>query len=407
MNFLTTDVKQLYKKYLTASMSSAVAMSIYSFVDTIAVGQSEGKLGTAAMAIITPLYGCIVVLAILIGIGGSIMMSKAKGEGNEEKGNACFTASLIAMTGITVFAWILLGLFHEQILTFFGANAEIYAKTMEYAGYIIKFFPIFIMPTFLGAFVRNDGNPNLAMAAVLIGGSINILGDYFLVFPMHMGMKGAAVATVLGTTVQAVIMGSHFLTKKCNLKLAMPHDLNKGMNKIIIIGFGAGVLDLGNIVINILMNRQIMSYGTATELSVYGVIATISSLLQALFCGVGQAIQPIVSANYGAGNTERISKVWKLSMKTVVVMGTVFLLVGELFPAQIINVFMSATPEIIEVAKVAIRLYFVLFLALGITVTATYYMQSVLNNKYAMIIAILRSIVLSSAMIIILPLDNM
>ena len=200
MNFLTSDVRKLYKKFLFASMGSALVMSIYSFVDTIAIGQSEGTVGAAAFAVITPLYGILVFLSILCGIGGSVLMSNAKGEGNEEKGNACFTVSVLVIVALTAAFWPLFMLFHEQIFTFFGADEKIMPKVMEYAEWIIRFFPVFIAPTFISAFIRNDGVPTLAMVAVIIGGCVNMFGDWFLVFPLGMGMKGAAIATVLGTS---------------------------------------------------------------------------------------------------------------------------------------------------------------------------------------------------------------
>ena len=137
MNFLMDDVRKLYKKFLLASMGSALVMSVYSFVDTIAVGQSEGDMGAAAFAVITPLYGVLVFLAILCGIGGSVLMSNAKGEGNEEKGNAYFTVSVLLMLGLTAISWISLALFHKQIFTFFGASEAIIPKVMEYAEWII------------------------------------------------------------------------------------------------------------------------------------------------------------------------------------------------------------------------------------------------------------------------------
>ena len=95
MNFLTDNPRKLYTQFLLPSLGSALVMSIYSFVDTIAVGQSEGELGSAAMAVISPLYGVLVFLAILCGVGGSVLMSNARGEGNTEKGNACYTAALL------------------------------------------------------------------------------------------------------------------------------------------------------------------------------------------------------------------------------------------------------------------------------------------------------------------------
>ena len=316
MNFLTERVQTLYRKYLFASVGSALVMSIYSFVDTIAVGQSEGEIGAAAMAVITPLYGVLVFLAILCGIGGSVLMSNAKGGGNEEKGNAYFSASILIMTILTVITWVCFVFFHEQIFTFFGADQEVMPKVMEYAKWITWFLPIFIAPTFISAFIRNDGAPGLAMAAVIIGGCLNVFGDWFLVFPCKLGMEGAAIATVAGTALQALIMCSHFFSKKCQLKLRKPLNIRKWIRKILQIGFGAGILDLGTVVIAIMMNNQIMRYGGTVELAVYGVVATAGSLFQALFCGVGQAIQPLVSANYGAGNMGRVRAFWKLSFCT-------------------------------------------------------------------------------------------
>ncbi len=404
MNFLTDNPKQLYSKFLVASMTSALVMSVYSFVDAIAVGQSEGELGAAAMAVITPLYGIIIFLAILCGIGGSVLMSNAKGEGKEEKGNAYFTASLLIMGLLTAVAWICLALFHKQIFTFFGADESIMPKLMEYAKWMIWTFPVFVAPTFLGSFIRNDGAPTLAMAAVIIGGCINIFGDWFLCFPLGMGMEGAAIASVTGTTVQGIIMCSHFFRKNCNLKLVKPLDIRKGICKIFEIGFGASVLDLGTVIISVLMNNQIMKYGGTVELAVYGVAATIASLFQALFCGVGQAIQPLVSANYGAKKRERVKQFWKMSLSTVFVLGVIFTAIGELFPAQIVKLFVDVTPEILLAAPGIIRLYFIYFLFLGITVLATYYLQSTMKDRISMIIALLRSAIISTFFILVLPL---
>lgn len=198
MDFLTDDIHSLYRKYLTASLGSTLAMSIYSFVDAIAVGRSEGPAGAAAMAVITPLYGILIFLGILCGIGGAVLMSSSKGEGQEAKGNSYFSVSLALMALLAAVGWGVMGLFHRQIFTFFGADEATYAKVMEYAKWIIRFFPVFMAPTFLGAFIRNDGAPSLAMGAVLTGGIVNIFGDWLLVFPLGMGMQGAAIATVIG-----------------------------------------------------------------------------------------------------------------------------------------------------------------------------------------------------------------
>lgn len=404
MDFITGDIKQLYRKFLTASMASAMVMSIYSFVDTIAVGQSEGPAGAAAMAVITPLYGVLIFLGILCGVGGSVLYGNARGEGKEEKANALFTAATGLMLFLILLVWIIFALFHQQIFTFFGADAELMPKVMEYARWLIWFLPVFILPTFISSFIRNDGAPGLAMAAVIIGGCVNIFGDWFFVFPLGLGMTGAAIATVLGTSVQVIIMCIHFFTKKCTLRIVKPNHVKPAICQTLGIGFGASILDLGTVILSIIMNNQIMRYGDTNALAVYGVVATITSLFQALYCGVGQAIQPIVSANCGAMQADRIKQVRKMALTTVIVLGIGFTAIGELFPTQIVRLFMDVTPEVLVAAPGIIRPFFLLFLFLGITVLATYHLQSIMHARMSMMVAVLRSVVISGLLIYILPL---
>lgn len=404
MDFISSDIKPLYRKFLVASLASAAVMSVYSFIDTIAVGQSEGPVGAAAMAVITPLYGVLVFLGILCGVGGSVLYGNARGEGKTEKANALFTAATGLMAALTVLVWVGFAVFHEPVFTFFGADAELMPKVMEYARWLIWFLPMFIAPTFISSFIRNDGNPGLALAAVIIGGSINIFCDWFFVFPLGMGMTGAALATVIGTTAQVLIMCSHFFTRKCTLRFVKPNHVKPAIRQTLSIGFGASVLDLGTVILAIIMNNQIMRYGDTNALAIYGVVATITSLFQALFCGVGQAIQPIVSANCGAMRRERIKQIWKLSFRTVVIMGIIFTGIGELFPVQITRLFIDATPEVIAAAPSIIRPFFFIFLFLGITVLSTYHLQSIMHGTVSMIVALLRSVVISGLLLFILPL---
>ncbi len=403
MDFLKEDVRKLYIKFLSASVFSALVVSIYAFVDTIAIGQSEGPLGTAAISVITPLYGLYAFFSLLCGIGGAVQMSKAKGEGREEKGNAYFTSALLLMAGLTVLIWILMMFFHRPIFAFFGAEEALMPKVMLYAKWMIFCFPAFVTPTFLAAFIRNDGAPGLVMAAVIIGGCVNMFGDWFFVFPLGMGMEGAAIATVIGTHVQILVMSSHFLSKRCHLKLVRPHELPKAMRNILNVGVGAGVIELGSVVIAIMMNNQIMRYGGTTELAVYGVLVTIVQLFSAMFSGVGQAIQPLVSTNFGAGNHQRNRAFLRMAVGTVLLFGAVFTLVGEVAPVQITKLFIAATPEVLLVAPGIVRRFFWLFLPSGISVLAIYYLQSTMCHKQSMLLSLLKGVVVSGGFLLALP----
>ena len=404
MDLIKSDIKTVYRKYLAASLAGSVVMSIYSFIDTIAIGQSEGPIGAAAMAVINPLYGVIVFFALLCGIGGAVLYGNARGQGNEEKANAMFTAATGLMAVLMVILWAAFGFFHDPILTAFGADETLLPKVMEYGGLIIAFIPAFVIPIYLGTFIRNDGAPGLVMAAVIAGGCVNIFGDWFFVFPLGMGMRGAAIATVSGTTVQMLVMCSHFLTKKCTLRFVKPNRIWPSLKQTLIIGFSSSVLELGTAILAVIINNQIMKYGSTNDLAVYGVVATIVALFQALYGGVGQAIQPIVSANCGAGLKDRIRETWKRSMGTVLLMGIIFALIGELFPKAIINLFVEATPEVLAAAPSVMRPYFIMFIFAGVNVLATYHMQSILHGNVAIFTAIMRGLVLSGALVLLLPL---
>lgn len=404
MDYLTSSTKALYRKYLTASLGSALVITIYSFVDTIAVGQSEGPAGTAAMAVITPIFGILVFFGILFGIGGSVLMNNAKGAGNEEKGNAYFTTALILVVGFTVVTWVLFARFSKPILFFFGATQGTLPLVMRYVQWLLRCWPIFIFSTFIGAFVRNDNAPELVMAGVISGGCFNIFGDWFFVFPLGMGMEGAAIATVLGTTLQCLILCSHLFRKCCGLKLAKPFRMGKAIRKIFVIGIGASLLDLGTVVLSTITNNQILRYGSEVELAIYGVMTTIAALVQAMYCGVGQAIQPLVSANFGGRQYGRVRQFLKMSVVTVLIMGVLFTVLAECLPVPIVQLFMDATPEVLAAAPNSMRLYSLLYLFLGFTVLSTYYLQSVMRDRASMAIGILRSLVVSGLLLYLLPL---
>lgn len=404
MDYLTSSTKALYRKYLTASLGSALVITIYSFVDTIAVGQSEGPAGTAAMAVITPIFGILVFFGILFGIGGSVLMNNAKGAGNEEKGNAYFTTALILVVGFTVVTWVLFARFSKPILFFFGATQGTLPLVMRYVQWLIRCWPIFIFSTFIGAFVRNDNAPGLVMAGVISGGCFNIFGDWFFVFPLGMGMEGAAIATVLGTTLQCLILCSHLFRKCCGLKLTKPFRMGKAIRKIFVIGIGASLLDLGTVVLSTITNNQILRYGSEVELAIYGVMTTIAALVQAMYCGVGQAIQPLVSANFGGRQYGRVRQFLKMSVVTVLIMGVLFTALAEGLPVPIVQLFMDATPEVLAAAPSSMRLYSLLYLFLGFTVLSTYYLQSVMRDRASMAIGILRSLVVSGLLLGLLPL---
>jgi Na+-driven multidrug efflux pump len=332
MDFVRDDIRSIFRKYAFASIGSALAMSIYSMVDTIAVGHSTGAVGTAAMAVITPVYGTQAFLSSLCGVGGTVLMTKEKAMQNIKKGNSYFTVSLLMLSVLTAITWVLFGFFHNPLFRFFGATDEVLVYVNQYADLVIAFWPIFLFMIYLSLFLRSDGKPKLAFLSVLIGGGTNIFGDWFFCFPLKMGMRGAALATVIGSAIQVMIPILYLFSGKSSIRIEKPENLLQVVHDIAVIGFGSGIIELATVILAILLNNQITKYGGVAALSVYGIIATSNSLIQSMFSGLGQSVQPAVSANYSAKQYERIRELLKMAAITCVIMEILFVLLGELFP---------------------------------------------------------------------------
>ncbi len=403
MDLLKTDMKKLYRSYLVPSLSAAVVTSVYSFVDMIAIGRGVGADGAAALSIATPVFGVISLFGLLCGVGNSVYMGKARGEGQMEKANAYFSASLLLTVLFTSLIWIVFIVFSGQIYTLFGANEVLMPLVKAYTDPIVWTMPFFIFSAYLSCVVRSDGAPDRVMAAVVIGGVFNVFADWFFVFPMEWGMAGAALATVLGTVIQFIVLCRYFFSKKCSLKLVKPFRLSIALQNVLIAGFSAGVIDIAFIILTVIQNKQILRYGGEAALTVFGVIITCSGMFQHLFSGVGQAVQPIVAMNFGAGQIQRIREADKLSVLTALFMGGVFALAGVLFPLQLTSFFVDATPEVIEIAPEIVRVYFLSFLPMGINFQATYYLQSVMRTKWSNILSLLRGLIVSGALVYLLP----
>lgn len=403
MDLLKDNPRKLFWKFLIPAVSSAIAVAAYSFVDTIVIGHGVGPEGTAACSIVLPIFTIGHFIALLCGIGGSVLMSRARGAGNQEKGDAYFTASLLYALIVTSIVWVLGVLFQKPLYRLFGADDSLLPYAYDYGKWIFGAFPSFVFVYFLGTFIRTDGSPKFVMFVTLLGGVINIIGDIVLVFPLKMGMEGAAIATVAGSVAQTVILLGYILLGKTSLHLAKPYQWFKAVRNISVIGIGAGISQIASTVVTYIINNQIMHYSGPAALAVYGMMSTAVALFLSIFSGVGEAAQPIVSVNFGAGNRERYQSVGKLGVKTAAVFGLVCLALCALFPSQMTAIFMKVTPEVAEIAPYIIRVYAIAFLPMAVNLFATAYLQSVSKANKATVVSMLRGLVLSSILLYILP----
>ena len=203
------------------------------------VGQYHGPEGSAALAVVAPVWNIIYSLGLLMGIGGSVLFSTVRGKADADikKSNEYFTASVIGSVILAAVVWLIIILFDRQLLIVFGAQDNTLTLAREYVLPIKFAIPFFLFNQMLAAYLRNDKNPALATGAVLAGGIFNIFGDYFFVFACDMGAFGAGLATAIGSSISFLAMLSHFFTKKNTLRLVKPEGLVRKLREITATGY--------------------------------------------------------------------------------------------------------------------------------------------------------------------------
>jgi len=404
MDFLNGKIRPIYFKYLSAAFGSAMITSIYSIVDMAMVGQYQGPEGTAALAVVAPIWNIIYSLGLLMGIGGSVIFSTERGrQQNDGSENQYFTAALIGSIILSVLAWAGVLCFERPILTFFGADESLLGLAQKYMQPIKFVFPFFLFNQMLAAFLRNDKNPGLATIGVLAGGIFNVFGDYFFVFTCDMGIYGAGLATAIGATVSSVVMLTHFLSRKNTLRLVKPERLFYKLSRISITGFSTFFIDVAMGILTVLFNRQIMEYLNADALAIYGPIIQVSTFVQCCAYSVGQAAQPIISTNYGAGKGGRIKETLRLALWTTAFFGIFWTALSMACPNLYIRIFMKPTPIILQMAPGIIRAYAISFLLLPFNIFSTYYFQAITEATAAFIVSVARGLVISGVLILLLP----
>ena len=405
MDFLHGNIRQIYFKYLAAAFGSAMITSIYSIVDMAMVGQYQGPNGTAALAVVAPVWNVIYSLGLLMGIGGSVIFSIERGSGEQKSGseNQYFTAAVLGSVLLAALAWAALLLWEAPLLTFFGADETLLPLAQEYLRPVKFVVPLFLFNQMLAAFLRNDNDPALATIGVLAGGVFNIFGDWFFVFPCNLGVYGAGLATSIGSAVSFCVMLTHFFKRTNTLRLVKPVKLLSMLRKITVIGFSSFFIDAAMGILTILFNRQIMRYLGADALAVYGPIINVSTFVQCCAYSVGQAAQPIISTNFGSGKGSRIRETLRLALGTTAFFGIFWTVLSLACPNLYIRIFMSPTPAILQIAPSIIRTYAVSFLLLPFNIFSTYYFQAILQPKASFVVSVARGLVISGALILILP----
>ncbi|AKB53973.1 MULTISPECIES: MATE family efflux transporter [Methanosarcina] len=406
--FLGKDnIKKLLFKLSAPIVIGMLVQAIYNVVDTFFVGMAYGTDDVQAiggLSIAFPIQMMVVAFGIVLGTGGSSIISRALGARENEKaekvlGNV-FSLSLILSVLIAIPCLYYL----DPILKIFGATAGVMPYAREYLKYIILGGTVFVFGVATQNIVRSEGNARLAMNAMLVGGGLNIFLDPLFMLGFGMGVKGAAIATVISQTIASIWLLLYYLKGKGAVHFR-PKTLKPDMKivkEIWAIGIGSFVMQCSNSVMMIFVFNALATYGGDSAIAVFGVIIKVNSFIFMSLLGMGFGLQPIVGFNYGAKKYERIVEAVKLSLAATTTIGILGLLSILLLKEQILGLF-SADPQYLEIGKKAITIMLLGMPLVGMNVITSILFQALGKAKPAFLLSISRQLLFLIPLVTILP----
>lgn len=402
-NLLSDHPQKLFFHYLLPSIGATLVSSIYILADTVMIGRGIGADALAALNLVLPVFAVFFSTGMLFGVGGGVMMSVAMGSGDKEKARRYFSTALLFCLCALAALFLIFTLFFENIAYALGCDDSSIVLVRQYGYPIVWCCPVFTLSSFLQAFVRNDRAPRRAMLGVLCGGVTNIVLDYLFIYPLGLGMAGAAWATVAGNGVTVLILLSHFLSKQNSMRFSLHSVTPALLRDVAGCGVSSFLTDIANGVVIFLFNLQLLSYIGSLGVVVYSIISNSALIAMSVFNGVSQAAQPIMAANFGAKSRERVLAVRRLGLITVVCAGAALCLVGMAWPELLINAFVEPTNDIYTLGVVAIRIYFTAFLLMNLNIFFSNYFQAIVRPRSAFAVCVLRGLVLCAAFVFLLP----
>lgn len=397
---------KLLMRLALPTVAAQLINMLYNIVDRMYIGHipKEGALALTGVGVCMPLIMLVSAFAALVGNGGAPRASIFMGKGDKEKaektlGN-CFAMQLI----ISVVLTVILLLWNRNMLLAFGASGN----TIEYATQYMNIYSIgtiFVQLTLgMNAFITAQGFAKTGMLSVLIGAVVNIILDPIFIFGLKMGVRGAALATVISQACSCIWILTFLFGKKTTLRIKKD---NMGLKKEIILpclalGSSMFIMQSSESIISVCFNSSLLKYGGDIAVGAMTILTSVMQFAMLPLQGVGQGAQPIISYNYGAGNKERVKGAFWLLLKSSLVYSTLLWGLVMLFPQAFAAMFTSDA-ALITFTKDALRIYMASMLLFGIQIACQMTFMSIGNAKASIIVAVMRKFILLLPLIYIVP----
>ncbi|MBM7542001.1 MATE family efflux transporter [Amphibacillus cookii] len=386
---------QTFFKYVSMNVIGMIGLSVYILADTIFIANGVGESGLAALNLALPIFTLISGFGLLIGIGGATWYTILRAQNKPQSAASVFNHAL-ALGAILSLLCMLIGFVGSDFLAgALGADVEILPMTSIYLKVIMLFAPFFVFNNMLVAFIRNDQNPKLAMAGMFVGSFANIVMDYLFIIVLDMGMLGAALATGATPFISLALLVLHFKSTKNTLVLQKIKWKLAIFWKIITLGISAFVTEISTGVVILIFNMVILRLAGNTGVAAYGIIANIAFVVIAIYTGMAQGIQPIVSHLFGSQKYSETKKMLAYGVGSALLLALIIYGVVTIGSTSIIGVFnRDHSVALAEMAETGLMIYFIGFFFAGFNIISIAYLSAIERAGLAFKLSIIRSFVL-------------
>lgn len=385
---------QEFGKYVSQSVLSQLGVSCYILADTYFISKGVGADGLTALNLAIPVFSVMNGCGFMLGIGSGTKYGIMKGTGNEKRGDVLFTSSLCVVTVLAVIFMLIGLLAADPITVLVVANAEVYDMTRTYLQVILLFSPMFMINNLLGAMIRNDGNTSLAMTAMLSGCLFNIVFDYIFVFPMGLGLFGAVLATAVAPIISILILLQHFVKKKNQFRLIRVRPDVRLVASAAGLGVPSLVTEVSSGLVIAVFNLLILGLAGNVGVAAYGVVANISIVVIAIYNGIAQGVQPLLSREYGRSQEKNVHRFLGWAMMLTVILAMV-IYVGIYWNADVIAMIFNSgrDMDLQRIAVEGLKIYFTACPFVGANILLAIYFAATDQAAPAQMISLLRGLI--------------
>ena len=392
-------IGKLIRKFAIPCIISLLVNSLYNIVDQIFIGWGVGYLGNGATNVVFPLTMVCLAFALMFGDGGAAYLSLKLGEKKPKEAAKGVGNSITISVIVSILICVGYLIFLPQLLNLFGCTDNLREYALSYGGIIVLGLPFMMIGSTLNSIIRADGNPKYAMTSMVAGAILNIILDPIFIFPLNMGVQGAAIATVISQIV-TFLMNIFYIKKFKSIKIGKEEFKPQAqvMRKVSALGISSFITQMSIVLVIAFENNLLGKYGAESKygadipITVLGIVMKISQILNSIIIGIAAGSQPILGYNYGAGKYDRVKKTLKCVLGLSVIISTIAFILFQTIPDKLISIFGSGNELYMDFACVAFRTYLMLVICNGVQIPSGIFFQAIGKSAKSAILSLSRQI---------------